>query len=92
MWRIYLPAGVIGDPYNNTNSDLQRWVALSNWTYERTFSVSPELLAHRNVQLVSLGIDTIATIYINDHHVFDTDNMFHRIRLDAKPFLEVCVD
>ena len=32
--------------------------------------------------------DTVATIFINDAKVFYTDNQFHRIRLEVKPFLK----
>ena len=60
---------------------------MSDWTYERTFEVDATFLQHRVVQLVSLGIDTIASIYVNGHHVFDSSNMFHRVRLDVKSHL-----
>ena len=45
-------------------------------------------MSNEVVQLVSMGIDTVATIDINGQSVFDTDNMFHRIRLNAKPYLK----
>ena len=73
-----LAAGVIGEPYNGSNPDLQKWVAYSNWTYTRQFTVPLVFLQSRVVQLISLGVDTIADIYINDKKVVHTDNMFHR--------------
>lgn len=80
-------AGVIADPYNGTNDQALRWVALADWEYSRSFDVPADLLSKRSVQLLSLGIDTVASIYLNGKHVFDTDNMFHRIRLDIKSHL-----
>ena len=64
-----LAAGVIDEPFNGTNPDAQRWVALSNWTYQSEFSIPTGLLEKRVVQLVSLGIDTVATITINGKKV-----------------------
>jgi hypothetical protein len=83
-----LAAGVISEPfYGDGDADLA-WVALSDWVYTRAFEVPATLLQHAHVQLVSLGIDTVADIYINERHVFFTDNMFHRIRLDVKRHLK----
>ena len=84
-----LKHGVIADPFNSTNPDLLRWVALVDWSYSRTIDVPAEFLKHSTVQLVSLGIDTVADIYINGRHVLYTDNMFHRIRLDVHQYLVV---
>lgn len=81
-------AGVIGDPYDDMNQESQRWVALADWTYERSFNVTEDFLDHRVIQLVSLGIDTVATIYVNEQKVYYTDNMFHRIRLDVSTTLK----
>ena len=78
---------MIGEPYNGSNPDLQKWIAYANWTYTRSFAVAPSVLSRRVVQLVSLGIDTIADVYINDKLVIQTDNMFQRLRVDVKPAL-----
>lgn len=60
-----LAAGLIGEPFNGTNPDDLHWVALSNWTYARSFEVPAYLLERATVQLVSLGVDTVADITIN---------------------------
>tara|TARA_B110000208_G_scaffold175619_1_gene221343 strand:- start:558 stop:3725 length:3168 start_codon:yes stop_codon:yes gene_type:complete len=80
-----LAAGVITEPTNGSNVELQRWIALSNWTYSRTFEVTPAMLAKRVVQLVSLGIDTVAAVSINDHEILHTDNMFQRHIVNLQP-------
>lgn len=79
-----LAANVITEPTNGSNVELQRWIALSNWSYSRTFDVPAALLAKRVVQLVSLGVNTVATIKINGHVVASTDNMFQRLVIDLK--------
>lgn len=88
VYTDLLAAGVIGEPFNASNPDKQQWVANASWTYSRDFDVAEEFLSNEVVQLVSMGIDTVATIDINGQSVFDTDNMFHRIRLNAKPYLK----
>ena len=60
---------------------------MGDWDYEASFTVPPSMMQRQHVQLVSLGIDTVADIFINNKHVFFTDNMFHRVRLDVKRFL-----
>jgi beta-mannosidase len=76
-------------PETMTQFCRQKWIAYSNWTYTRKFTVAPALLAARVVQLVSLGVDTIADIYINNVKIVHTDNMFQRLRFDVKHALTV---
>ena len=82
-----LAAGLIGEPYNASNQEGQKWVALTNWTYTRSFDASAALLAKQHVQLVSLGLDTIASVAVNGKPAFDSDNMFQRLRVPVKHLL-----
>ena len=54
-----LRAGLIDEPFYGNNPDLLRWVALSDWTYERNFTMPPDMMAAKNVQLVSMGIGAL---------------------------------
>lgn len=50
-----LAAGVIGEPFNGTNPDDQKWVAYSHWTYEnKNLSFTSAMLSHAHVHLVSM--------------------------------------
>ena len=82
-----LDAGLIDEPFYGAGDATLEWVAMSDWDYEASFTVPPSMMQRQHVQLVSLGIDTVADIFINNKHVFFTDNMFHRVRLDVKRFL-----
>ena len=82
-----LAAGIIGEPFNASNEEAQKWIALTSWTYSRSFEVSSDMLAKSHVMLVSLGLDTVASVHINGEHVLDTDNMFQRLRVNVKPLL-----
>ncbi len=87
QYEDLLKAGKIPDPYyREQNGDVQ-WVANETWIYQRTFKVGEDLLKKEHVQLICHGLDTLATVWINDRHLADTDNMFRTWVLDAKPLL-----
>jgi beta-mannosidase len=81
-------AGRIPDPYFRDNNDRVQWVADKDWVYERTFGVSEEILNKDNVRLICHGLDTLATIWVNDQKVADTENMFRTYSLDVKQYLQ----
>ena len=90
-----------------------RWIALGNWTYSRTFTVSSTFLqldsvchhvAHmhtyasvvasltgadtRQIDLVCLGLDTVADVTINGQLVLSANNMFRTWTVDVKSALQ----
>ncbi|XP_029900815.1 beta-mannosidase [Myripristis murdjan] len=83
-----LQQGFIQDPYFRFNDVSYRWIALDNWTYTTTFSVSPELRARRRVRLVFDGVDTAASIWLNGHAVGTTDNMFRQFDFPVSELLQ----
>lgn len=58
-------------------------MAYANWTYAATFNADASLLQHKTIQLVSLGIDTIADLDLNGVNIYSAHNMFQRVRLDV---------
>jgi beta-mannosidase len=81
-------AGRIPDPYFRDNNARVQWVAERDWVYERRFDVSDEMMSKDNVRLVCHGLDTLATVWINDQKIADTDNMFRTYALDVKEHLQ----
>ncbi|CAG0919271.1 unnamed protein product [Notodromas monacha] len=81
--------GIIGDPYYGFNDREYKWVGRSNWTYSRSFDVESEWMQKENVALVFEGLDTIATVFVNDQQVGSSDNMFVRHVFRIKPMLQV---
>lgn len=85
--------GQIPDPFVDLNELAVRWVAERDWWYRRAFS--PDELrqrdgpsaAPRRVELVFEGLDTFATVYLNDDKVLVTDNMFTSHRVDVTSLL-----
>ena len=64
-----------------------QWVAQKNWIYERTFDISTEMLSRPHIVLQCHGLDTLATIWINDQQVGRANNMFRAWEYNIKPYL-----
>lgn len=87
-----LAAKAIPDPfYRDQEKDVQ-WVGEVPWTYARTFVVPAAILRHRHVVLRAEGLDTLATIRLNDREVARTGNAFRTWEFDAKSFLRAGVN
>ncbi|MDE6221008.1 MAG: glycoside hydrolase family 2 protein [Lachnospiraceae bacterium] len=83
--------GAIGekyaDPYYRDNEFYLRELFWQDYWFEREFSVESNLLDEDCVELVCMGLDTLAEIYINDRFVAKADNMHRTWRFDVKAFL-----
>lgn len=82
-----MQAGVIPDPYFGTDQDSVQWVGERNWTYERRFDASPELLEQPEVELVFDGLDTFAEVWLNGQRLGTADNMFRSWVFPVKELL-----
>lgn len=76
-----LAAGLIPDPYLDTNERLLAWIGLTDWCYETIFDWSAE--GHEVTELVFEGLDTVATIELNGHLLGRTYNMHRTYRFDV---------
>lgn len=59
----------------------------NDYEFSRKFQVDKSLLDKEQVELVCLGIDTIADIYINNSMVFHVENMHRTWRIPVKEYL-----
>jgi len=75
---------LIEDPFYRDNEPKLQWIGKTDWEYRTTFDVPAAMLARRNVELVFEGLDTYATVYLNERQVLEADNMFRTWRVDAK--------
>jgi beta-mannosidase len=79
-----LAAGRLEDPYYRDNELHGMWVGETDWTYRRTFDVSPDTLAHERVLLRCHGLDTVAKVILNGEEIARTDNMYRTYEWDVK--------
>uniref|UniRef100_A0A0B6ZR31 Beta-mannosidase n=1 Tax=Arion vulgaris TaxID=1028688 RepID=A0A0B6ZR31_9EUPU len=78
MYTALIDQGLIGDPLFRDNDDNYVWVGDADWTYSRNFSVSSDVASSKQVWLICEGLDTVATVLVNDKVVGQSENMFAR--------------
>lgn len=76
-----LAAGLIPDPYLDSNEGLLAWIGACDWEYRTTFTWSAG--GHDRHDLVLDGVDTVATVTVNGAEVGRTANMHRSYRFDV---------
>lgn len=79
-----LNSGQIPDPYVGLNEYAVRDLMEKDYIFERSFSLTDEMLQKPKLVLVCAGLDTIADIYINGRLVGNAYNMHRTWRYDIK--------
>jgi beta-mannosidase len=74
---------LIPDPFYRDNEAKLQWIENADWEYRTTIQAPPDLLSHKNIELVFEGLDAYAEVYINEKLVLTADNMFREWRVDA---------
>ena len=49
---------LIEDPFYRDNEQRLQWIGKTDWEYQTTFKVTPDILARNNIELVFEGLDT----------------------------------
>jgi beta-mannosidase len=77
-----LAAGLIPDPYLDQNEKKVTWIGESDWEYSTSFTWTPD--GQQVHELVFEGLDTVATVILNDTEIARTRNQHrtYRIRID----------
>jgi beta-mannosidase len=75
---------LIDDPFYRDNEQKLQWIGKTDWEYQTTFILKPELLNREHLELVFEGLDTYANVILNDQPLLDADNMFRTWRVDCK--------
>ena len=83
-----MAAGLIPDPYVGENERLVGWIGRTDWRYETTF-VWDGAGADAEIDLVALGLDTVATIEVNGTELARTENMHRSYRFAVRDLLRV---
>jgi len=79
--------GVIEDPYYRINEKKIQWIDKKDWLYETTFNLDEASFNRENHELHFEGLDTYATIYLNDNRILKCDNMHRTYTVNVKPYL-----
>lgn len=81
-----LAAGLIPDPYLDENERLTAWIGRVDWRYETTLWWAGAG-DHEQLDLVALGLDTVATIELNGTVLAHTRNMHRSYRFPVAHLL-----
>ncbi|MGI8414977.1 MAG: glycoside hydrolase family 2 protein [Nakamurella sp.] len=82
-----LAAQLIPDPYLDQNEAAVAWVGRTDWQYTNIFDVDGAG-SHDQIDLVALGLDTIATVELNGSVVATTENMHRSYRIPVAELLK----
>ncbi len=80
-----LRAGVIADPYLDENERDVQWIGRTDWRYETVFNW--DSAEGGEVDLVALGLDTVAVVELNGVTVARTANMHRSYRFPVAGLL-----
>src|SRR5579864_5874129 len=79
---------LIPDPFYRNNESRLQWIGESDWEYQTTFQLDAATAAREHVDLVFEGLDTFAEVFLNEHSILQSDNMFRRWRIPVKKLLQ----
>jgi beta-mannosidase len=80
VYQTLLDAGVIADPYFNTNELDVAWVGEADWLYKLEFDADK---TEKKAWLCFDGLDTFATVWLNGLQILKTENMFVAQRVEV---------
>ncbi len=75
---------LIEDPFYRDNEPKLQWIGKTDWEYQTSFNIPPEVYARKNMALVFEGLDTYADVFLNNEPLLSTDNMFRSWRVDVR--------
>ena len=78
----------IPNPFMGDNEQKVQWVSEKFWEYQTRFNIDKKILKKANHILNFEGLDTYASVYLNDSLLLSTNNAFRDWRVDVKPFLK----
>jgi len=83
-----LAAGIIPDPFFDQQEEALRWMEERDWVYHCEFELHDTLSLYDAINLVFEGLDTEATVWLNDQKILTANNMFRTWRIPVKAHLK----
>jgi beta-mannosidase len=79
---------LIPEPFYRDNESRLQWIGEADWEYQTILQLDTAALARGHVDLVFEGLDTFADVFVNDHSILQSDNMFRSWRIPVKTLLQ----
>jgi beta-mannosidase len=79
---------LIEDPFIGKNEEKVQWVSETDWEYKTEFSLDKQTLDKQHLELNFEGLDTYASVYLNDSLILNANNAFRKWQIDVKSLLK----
>jgi len=79
---------LIEDPFIGDNETKVQWVSEKEWEYITSFELNNEVLDKNHIQLNFEGLDTYASVYLNDSLILQANNAFRQWKVNVKHLLK----
>ena len=76
--------GIIEDPYYRLNESKVQWVDKEDWVYKNTFHINSNDHQKQHHEIQFEGLDTYASVYINDSLILQSNNMHRTYIVNVK--------
>lgn len=77
---------IIPHPFEGRNETDLQWIDKNDWIYHSKIEIDTEMCLEEKIDLIFDGLDTYASVYVNDKLVLTADNMFRQWIVDIKPY------
>lgn len=78
---------LIADPFIGDNEKEAQWISKTDWEYKTTFALNEKTLQKQHIHLNFEGLDTYASVYLNDSLILKANNAFRVWNVDVKSLL-----
>ncbi len=79
---------MIPNPFVAQNELKVQWVAENEWEYKTQFKIDDSTFQRKHIALNFEGLDTYASVFLNDSLILETNNAFRSYEIDIKPFVK----
>ncbi|MBT8273935.1 MAG: glycoside hydrolase family 2 protein, partial [Bacteroidia bacterium] len=79
---------LIEHPFIGDNETRLQWISESNWEYKTNFNVDKNTLQKKKIRLEFEGLDTYASVFLNDSLILKTNNAFLGYKVNVKSVLK----
>ena len=87
VYNDLIQANQLEDPFYRENEYDTLEISKFDFEYRREFEIPADMLMYDVILLLCDGIDTLATLYINDDQVLNSNNMHRTYEVDIKKYL-----
>ncbi|MBJ7881704.1 beta-mannosidase [Gelidibacter salicanalis] len=78
----------IKNPFIGSNALELQWISNTDWEYRTEFQLDNTILRKKHIELNFEGLDTYATVYLNDSIILKSNNAFRTFHVDVTKLLK----